>query len=150
MHRPIDPLRIHARQRQEDQSGRLRLLGVGEHDTRDQLREIALDGDEVRVVQGFDAGFEDLGGDELADLGGDGGGGREDGDDGAEDVGEGAAGAVVVHAEGVRAEEDDGFEDGGCFEDEGAEGRGVGQGEGRRLLFGVAVSGGFRDCRNWG
>lgn len=94
-------------------------------------------------MQGFDAGFEDLGGDELADFGGDGGGGREDGYDGAEDARDEAAGAVVVHAEGVRAEEDDGFEDGGRFEDEVAEGGRGGGGDWGWFVFGMAVFGGF-------
>ena len=74
--------------------------------------------DEVGVVERFDARFENLSRDEFANFGGDGGGSGENEDGGSEDARDEAAGAAVMHAEGVGTEEDDGFEDDGGFEDE--------------------------------
>ena len=74
--------------------------------------------DEVGVVEGFNAGFENFGGDELTNFSSDRGRGSEDEDGGSEDACYEAAGAAVMHAEGVGAEEDDRFENDRGFEDE--------------------------------
>lgn len=103
------------------------------NDGCDEGGEFLLAVDEVGIMQGCDCGFEDVG----AEVGADGGGVFEAGEEGAEDADDGDDGAGVADGDCGGAEEEDGFEDGGVGEDEvahwgaggGAAGFGVGAGE---------------------
>ena len=116
VHRPF----LDAREAEDDLAGGLGHRGVVDEDRGDDLGQVSLEIGKVGFVQGGDAGLEDLGADELADRGRDGGVliGGEIGDERAKDPENDTAAPAVAHPDGMGQEEEEWFKDGGGCETE--------------------------------